>query len=554
MQGLGGDDSALGSSELTEKLLQQEPLVFAGDQHVSTGISQAQFGQEQILFVDEERPGSVKNDDYAATSNRQLSTVPRGEKQSSNQYRDIGALFLFTVHLLAIVIMALRAIPMVTNYALPSSDSSSSSSSSTTLHLSGIFLIYLLASVTALGIMGLWVTVMTRFLEYLIQMALLTSVASNIMVIILLLSSGAWSPVGLSIAIGLLLWTLCFVRSIWRRLPFCAANLQTAVAALFQTGTSSGGTSGSSITGIALVAYGLVLLLLIYTILWILAWIGTFVTTADCDLAKATDDIVASNCSYQINTLSVLLFCLSYFWTFQVLSGILHVTVAGVVGTWWFAPEETAGVWSVTIQDAFARATTSSLGSVCLGALLTSVIQVLYQLCRTTSRRLRYSFLLCVLECILGFLDRIVCYFTQYATVYVGLYGYDFLTAGQKTATLFAARGWTTIINDDLVARVLWLSSWVVGAMTGTIGLILSHLHPVWTEDLGSAQVAVVFLICFLIGTGTANIVTSIVASAVNTIVVAFCEAPLDFERNHPVLYRQMHAAWLQVYPDDYRS
>jgi len=158
-----------------------------------------------------------------------------------------------------------------------------------------------------------------------------------------------------------------------------------------------------------------------------------------------------------------------------------------------------------------------------------------------------------MIECILGFLDRLVSYFNQYATVYVGLYGYDFLTAGQKTANLFAVRGWTTIINDDLVSRVLWLSSWVLGGVTGTIGLLFSRLHPSWTEDLGSSQTSTVFLVCFLIGTGTANIVTSIVASAVNTIIVAFGEAPEDFETNHPELYRQMVAAWRQVYPDEFR-
>lgn len=143
-----------------------------------------------------------------------------------------------------------------------------------------------------------------------------------------------------------------------------------------------------------------------------------------------------------------------------------------------------------------------------------------------------------------------VSYFNQYAYVYIGLYGYDFLTSGHKTAMLFVARGWTVILNDDLVHRVLTLAGLVVGVACGAVGVALSTLHPSWTEDYGSSQTAISFLLPFLIGTTVANIVMATVASAVNTILVAFAEAPLDLERNHPGLHRQMIAAWHQVYPN----
>jgi hypothetical protein len=46
------------------------------------------------------------------------------------------------------------------------------------------------------------------------------------------------------------------------------------------------------------------------------------------------------------------------------------------------------------------------------------------------------------------------------------------------------------------------------------------------------------------------SVLLGVVSSAVDTILVTFCEAPLDFERNHPGLHRQMLSAWRQVYPD----
>jgi hypothetical protein len=47
-----------------------------------------------------------------------------------------------------------------------------------------------------------------------------------------------------------------------------------------------------------------------------------------------------------------------------------------------------------------------------------------------------------------------------------------------------------------------------------------------------------------------ATIFMSIVASAVNTVIVCFAEAPAEFETNHPALSAQMRAAWTQAWPE----
>jgi hypothetical protein len=44
----------------------------------------------------------------------------------------------------------------------------------------------------------------------------------------------------------------------------------------------------------------------------------------------------------------------------------------------------------------------------------------------------------------------------------------------------------------------------------------------------------------------------SVVLSANNTVLVAFAEAPLEFERSHPGLYAQMVYAWRAVYPEEF--
>jgi len=41
-----------------------------------------------------------------------------------------------------------------------------------------------------------------------------------------------------------------------------------------------------------------------------------------------------------------------------------------------------------------------------------------------------------------------------------------------------------------------------------------------------------------------------VVASAVNTVIVLFAEAPADFEQNYPELSNKMRSAYAAAYPD----
>ena len=46
------------------------------------------------------------------------------------------------------------------------------------------------------------------------------------------------------------------------------------------------------------------------------------------------------------------------------------------------------------------------------------------------------------------------------------------------------------------------------------------------------------------------SIALSIVGSAVNTVIVLFCEAPAEFQNNHPQLSNDMRAAWTGAWPE----
>jgi hypothetical protein len=41
----------------------------------------------------------------------------------------------------------------------------------------------------------------------------------------------------------------------------------------------------------------------------------------------------------------------------------------------------------------------------------------------------------------------------------------------------------------------------------------------------------------------------SVIASAVNAVLVLFAEKPMEFQSNHPELSRKMREVWSQIYP-----
>lgn len=147
----------------------------------------------------------------------------------------------------------------------------------------------------------------------------------------------------------------------------------------------------------------------------------------------------------------------SFYWGLQVIKNIVHCTAAGVVGEWWYhiAPEK-------PVQNAAYRSITTAFGSICLGSLVIAVLSslrtVLHYFKRKPSRRLNAC-----LESLMYQLERSAQYFNMYAYCQVALYGKDLQSAGFDTISLFRQRGWTAIVNDQLISGVLRVGCLIVG-------------------------------------------------------------------------------------------
>jgi len=245
---------------------------------------------------------------------------------------------------------------------------------------------------------------------------------------------------------------VCYAYFVWPRIPFAAANLNTAISSIRAN------------LGIALLAYLFLAIAFCWTLLW----------------SASAASAVAS-----LGQGALFLFFLSYYWTQQVLQNTVHVTTAGIVGTWWFSPHQANSCCSPAVKDSFLRATTFSFGSICFGSFLVALVQALRHLLYYARDQEDCNILVCILDCILSCIQGIIEYLNKWAYVYVGLYGYSYLQAGQNVITLFQNKGWTTIITDDLVDNVLTLISLALGLASGILGLLISFLYNASLYNLG---------------------------------------------------------------------
>jgi hypothetical protein len=93
---------------------------------------------------------------------------------------------------------------------------------------------------------------------------------------------------------------------------------------------------------------------------------------------------------------------------------MIHVTVSGVVGTWWFDPADAHGLCSKALFDSFVRSATYSFGSICFGSLLVAGIQVFRHFVENARAHGNDGIVMCILDCLLRFVERLVDYFNKW--------------------------------------------------------------------------------------------------------------------------------------------
>jgi hypothetical protein len=450
---------------------------------------------------------------YAAASPAPTNFAGKGETQETRCRDPIFAVLLYA-NVIAIVAVAFTYGP----------DAVSSNSSN--VEYEGYVIATVISALLSLVFAALGLLVLMAIPETLIKVSLIfVVIMAGVWAALAFLSGSVFAGI-----MGIIFFaiSICYARAVWSRIPFATINLVTACTAI------------KANWGVVGYAYIFTALAGLWSVAWAVAFVGVYDQTYTCD--DVTNQCTDVNYGY------LFLLFVAYFFTHQVLQNSIHVTVAGMVGTWWFEPEDASCCCSPSVNNSFLRTITTSFGSICFGSLIVAVIRALQMLANAARANDDGNFLVCIAECILSCLASIVEYFNKWAFIYVGLYGYGYMEAGKNVFTLFRNRGWEAVIADDLINNTLFLISVIMGGIMGSIALIISLVSDLF-EDAGGNEKGIAFALGFVIGLVMTSIAMSTIASAVNAIIVLFAEAPAEFQQNYPDLSNRMRQTWSQIYP-----
>jgi Plasma-membrane choline transporter len=289
----------------------------------------------------------------------------RQEQYSGNlrqPYQDVIWAIFFYMHLMVVVGLGIF---IISGNAGSSGDGSAVN---VLASFSGVLMIAGVTGMAAIGLSGVALQFMMRNTTTLCQVALIFSVATSLAagVVGFLMGNILMGILGcVSFAIG-----ICYAYFVWSRIPFAAANLKTALTAV-----------QCNMALCHAVALGFALLGFAWSLLWFMG-VGSALS--------------------QNSLIVVFLLFLSYYWTHQVLANTVHVTSVGVVGTWWFVPDEANAWWSSALSGSLARATTTSFGSICFGSFLVAFVQALRSLEYYTRDNDDMRIVSCIIQCILS--------------------------------------------------------------------------------------------------------------------------------------------------------
>ena len=511
----------------------------------------------QVMELSEEDVVSVQHEEFFF----------KGELQPL-EYRDKAFAIVFWVQAAALLVTAI----LMGGQPDPHNDSEAGSNGdSNSSNSGGNLLVWLVGTcLSALAVMGVYLHLLMRHARNMVPISFFAAPLFLIglaAAVYLDPESDGLSVVYAVLGAVLAVVSLCYYISLKRYMPFAVANLRTALAAIRAN------------QGLLLVAWcnGMAAILLI--IVWLFAFLGVLYYVAahnaqvPCEEGQGDYDNQPNDglCDAQPNIALYGVFLLSLYWSHQVFQNVLHVVTAGTVGTWWFNADGHSNNGSMTsfccvcnfrdVCDSLYRALTYSFGSICLGSLLAAILQLLESTLHSARQNRRGSTLvLCILECLVHYLRRWMEYFNAWAMVYVGLYGYDYFTAGKNVVKLFKTTGWTTFIADRLVYRVMLFCYMSVAVLTGGVSILMDKMcGPFFAssgedDNQGSESRTVAFWLGFALGMFLSSTVLLVVESAARTVIVCFAESPGEFSLNHPDLCEEMMQGWSEAYPDAWAS
>lgn len=345
-----------------------------------------------------------------------------------------------------------------------------------------------------------------------------------------------------SAGIVFLVFTVITGFMYWRarhRIPFSAAVLTVVIDVMKRYPS----TLVTSVFGI-LISSG-------FSVLFSVVIVGIYVKF-DNNANNQGCSVGGGSCSEgKVIGLLVFVFFAGYYIS-EVIRNVIHVTIAGVYGTWYYLANSDQGQPRHPALGSLKRALTYCFGSVCFGSLIVSLIQLVkgfLQVMRQNAFGDGDYWLGCVfmvIELLVGFIEWAVQYFNHYAYCYVALYGKSYTKSAKDTFDLLRFKGMDALVNDCFISTSLNLYALFVGYVVALLGyLYLRFTKPGYNE--GGTFYAPVIAFGFLISGQITRVALVVIDSGVSTFFVALAKDPEVFQMTNRDRFDEIFRSYPEV-------
>jgi hypothetical protein len=229
-----------------------------------------------------------------------------------------------------------------------------------------------------------------------------------------------WYSAGIVYLIFTVFYIICFISWI-PRIPFSVLMLQTVIDVSKNYGHVF---IVSLIGGITATAFGAW-----FSVTLVAVYAKYYPGNAACD--------TQGGCSKAKVIGLVVFVTFAAYWITEVIKNVIHVTISGVYGSWYFCAQKPGGFPKGSTGGAFKRSMTYSFGSISFGSLLVAIIQLLRQACSIARQNeaaqgnIVGQIAFCILGCLIGILDWAIQFINEYAFSYIALYGKAYIPAAK---------------------------------------------------------------------------------------------------------------------------
>ncbi|XP_034558101.1 choline transporter-like protein 5-A isoform X1 [Notolabrus celidotus] len=228
---------------------------------------------------------------------------------------------------------------------------------------------------------------------------------------------------------------------------------------------------------------------------------------------------------------------LIFLWLVNFSLALEQCTLAGAFASYYWARRKPRDIPPCPLFSSFSRAVRFHTGSLALGALIISVVQLVRILLEYLEQKLRgvnnsvSRFIMLCLKCCFWCLERFIRYLNRNAYIMVAIYGKNLCTSAREAFFLLMRNMVRVAVLDRVTDFLLFLGKVLIAGGVGVVAFFFfTKKIPVFQEEVPELNCYWVPLLTVVIGSYLiAHGFFSVYAMCVDTLFLCFCD---DLERN----------------------